>query len=483
MLAAIGVDAVEDLFADIPRGVRLDRPLDLPRACPSRRSTSTCASWRRATSRPRTRSSFLGAGMYDHYVPALIDPIIGRSEFLTPYTPYQPEISQGGLQVMFEYQTAISELTGLPVSNASRLRGAERGRRGRLPRASSQHRRGALGRLARRAPAQPRDARARCAPAGASRSRRSRSRTASPTPRRSRAPSTRTRPPSSSSSPTSSARSRTSRRWRRRPRRTGAVVVSQCDPLPLGDPAAARRVRGRHRRRRGPDARQPARLRRPELRLLRRHRGVPAPDARPDRGRDARRRRPPRLRAHAPDPRAAHPPREGDPQHLHRAGAQRAGRRRLPELARPRGASSSSASCCSSAPPTRATRWPRSTASSRCTSSRWCASSRSRSTRRVERVIARCQARGINPGYALGADYPELATGLLVALTEQRTRADIDRLARRWAGRRRRARRERRWGHDAERQPPARRPRDRGPRAPRRAPVALAETRCSASAR
>ena len=63
--------------------------------------------------------TFLGAGMYDHYVPAVIDMLLGRSEFLTPYTPYQPEISQGGLQVMFEYQTAICELTGLPVSNAS----------------------------------------------------------------------------------------------------------------------------------------------------------------------------------------------------------------------------------------------------------------------------------------------------------------------------------------------------------------------------
>src|SRR4029078_3842004 len=63
--------------------------------------------------------SFLGAGMYDHYVPAVVDMLMGRSEFLTPYTPYQPEVSQGSLQVMFEYQTAISELTALPVSNAS----------------------------------------------------------------------------------------------------------------------------------------------------------------------------------------------------------------------------------------------------------------------------------------------------------------------------------------------------------------------------
>src|SRR4029078_9005214 len=63
--------------------------------------------------------SFLGAGMYDHYVPAVVDMLMERSEYLTPYTPYQPEVSQGGLQVMFEYQTAISELTELPVSNAS----------------------------------------------------------------------------------------------------------------------------------------------------------------------------------------------------------------------------------------------------------------------------------------------------------------------------------------------------------------------------
>ena len=78
-----------------------------------------CATLAARNSSVEDELSFLGAGMYDHYVPALIDMLTERSEFLTPYTPYQPEISQGGLQVMFEYQTAISELTGLPVSNAS----------------------------------------------------------------------------------------------------------------------------------------------------------------------------------------------------------------------------------------------------------------------------------------------------------------------------------------------------------------------------
>src|SRR3954462_3961682 len=119
MLDAIGVRSVDDLFEQIPEGVRLDRSLELPDGMSedevNRHLTALAARNRHADD----EVTFLGAGMYDHYVPALIDSIITRSEFLTPYTPYQPEISQGGLQVMFEYQTAISELTGLPVSNAS----------------------------------------------------------------------------------------------------------------------------------------------------------------------------------------------------------------------------------------------------------------------------------------------------------------------------------------------------------------------------
>jgi len=119
MLAAIGVSSVEELFAAIPDGVRLRRDLDLPPGMPEQDVYEHLLSLARRNTCAEDEVTFLGAGMYDHYVPAVIDMLLGRSEFLTPYTPYQPEISQGGLQVMFEYQTAISELTALPVSNAS----------------------------------------------------------------------------------------------------------------------------------------------------------------------------------------------------------------------------------------------------------------------------------------------------------------------------------------------------------------------------
>src|SRR5215217_6554212 len=119
MLGAIGVDSMEELFADIPESVRLGREIDLPPGRSEQEVYEQLASLAARNRNAEDEITFLGAGMYDHYVPALIDTLLSRSEFLTPYTPYQPEISQGGLQVMFEFQTAISELTGLPVSNAS----------------------------------------------------------------------------------------------------------------------------------------------------------------------------------------------------------------------------------------------------------------------------------------------------------------------------------------------------------------------------
>jgi glycine dehydrogenase subunit 1 len=120
MLSAIGVGSVQEIFdRQIPEAVRLRRALDLPEGVPEQEVYEHLRALAARNTSVEDELSFMGAGMYDHYVPAVIDMLTERSEFLTPYTPYQPEISQGGLQVMFEYQTAISELTGLPVSNAS----------------------------------------------------------------------------------------------------------------------------------------------------------------------------------------------------------------------------------------------------------------------------------------------------------------------------------------------------------------------------
>src|SRR5690348_13708136 len=123
MLDAIGAGSVDDLFDQIPADVRLGRALDLPDGLTETECFDHLAGLAARNAHADAEVCFLGAGMYDHYVPAIVDSITQRSEFLTPYTPYQPEISQGGLQVMFEFQTAISELTGLPVSNASLYEG------------------------------------------------------------------------------------------------------------------------------------------------------------------------------------------------------------------------------------------------------------------------------------------------------------------------------------------------------------------------
>jgi glycine dehydrogenase subunit 1 len=119
MLEAIGVGSIDELFRDIPDGVRFDRELALERPLPEaelQRHLEELASRNVDATR---ELSFLGAGVYDHYVPAIADAVLQRGEFLTAYTPYQPEMSQGVLQAIFEYQTVICELTGMDVSNAS----------------------------------------------------------------------------------------------------------------------------------------------------------------------------------------------------------------------------------------------------------------------------------------------------------------------------------------------------------------------------
>ncbi len=119
MLATIGVASVDELFRDIPQGVRLQRDLDLEPALSEHEVFAHLAELAARNVSAAEELSFLGAGIYDHYVPAVVDAVMQRGEFLTAYTPYQPEMSQGVLQSIFEYQTAICELTGMDVSNAS----------------------------------------------------------------------------------------------------------------------------------------------------------------------------------------------------------------------------------------------------------------------------------------------------------------------------------------------------------------------------
>src|SRR6187397_3146498 len=124
MLRAIGLSSVDQLFEQIPEAVRLDRPLDLPDGVSE---MEILADMKALAARNRSAEDlvcFAGGGAYDHFVPAVVWALAGRSEFYTSYTPYQPELSQGVLQALFEYQSMICDLTGLEVSNASLYDGA-----------------------------------------------------------------------------------------------------------------------------------------------------------------------------------------------------------------------------------------------------------------------------------------------------------------------------------------------------------------------
>ncbi|MDD2695710.1 MAG: aminomethyl-transferring glycine dehydrogenase subunit GcvPA [Anaerolineales bacterium] len=123
MLNAIGVKRVEDLFKDVPKEHRFPR-LDLPEPLTEMEALAALQEYAYANETPGDLISFLGAGAYNHYIPAAVDSILRRGEFLTAYTPYQPEVSQGTLQAIFDYQSLIVALTGMEVSNASHYDGA-----------------------------------------------------------------------------------------------------------------------------------------------------------------------------------------------------------------------------------------------------------------------------------------------------------------------------------------------------------------------
>lgn len=124
LLARIGVKSVEDLFADIPREVRLQRSLAISGGMSEQELVKHVKGLANRNKSVEEFMSFLGAGAYEHYIPSFIDQLLLRSEFYTAYTPYQPEISQGTLQAIYEYQTLVCELTGMDVTNASMYDGA-----------------------------------------------------------------------------------------------------------------------------------------------------------------------------------------------------------------------------------------------------------------------------------------------------------------------------------------------------------------------
>src|SRR5881394_3437308 len=122
MLEACGVSTPEELFAHLPEAVRLNRPLNL---APGISEYEIVQYFRdRAAENANGYASFLGAGVYNHYRPVLVDTVVSRGEFLTSYTPYQAEIAQGTLTTIFEFQTMICQLTGMDVANASMYDGS-----------------------------------------------------------------------------------------------------------------------------------------------------------------------------------------------------------------------------------------------------------------------------------------------------------------------------------------------------------------------
>src|SRR5262245_62530185 len=124
MLARVGHARVEDLFAEIPAALRLGRSLKVPEGQSEQEVFEHLAALAARNEHAQAGPWFLGAGAYAHYLPSAVDALVSRAEFTTSYTPYQPEISQGTLQAVFEWQSMLCALSGLDVTNASMYDGA-----------------------------------------------------------------------------------------------------------------------------------------------------------------------------------------------------------------------------------------------------------------------------------------------------------------------------------------------------------------------
>ena len=413
----------------IPAELRLKRPLASPPAMTEMELTQHLEALAAKNSdHADSKVCFLGGGSYDHFVPAVVDALAGRGEFYTSYTPYQPEVSQGNLQVMFEYQSLICELTGMDVSNASLYDGGSAAAEGVLMAMSitGRPRKSSSPQACIRSIAQILDTyfamhRARTGhgrqPAASSN-------------RRTSPPPSMARPPACwSSIPTSSAASKTSTAIAKIAHDAGALlgaVVRSDQPRPA---KAARRSGRRHRRRRRPIARHADALRRP----VPRHHGLPRairpPHAGPHRRPNRRSPRQPLLGAHAANPRATHPPRKSHQQHLHEPRAFRPARHDLSGRDGPARPARNGRPL----PAKSALRDEQLTAGSRCQlpslSPRSKNSSFATRRGRVDDLLAQASDAGYLAGVPLGQWYPHLDDCFLVSVTEKRTKAEIDGLA------------------------------------------------------
>src|SRR6188474_2311165 len=118
MLEAIGTSGVEELFTAVPRRIRFPE-LELPRVLTELEATDHLGEFAKRNTAPPAQDMYLGAGSYRHFTPAAVGQILARGEFYTAYTPYQPEVSQGTLQVIYEFQSLVAALTGMDIANAS----------------------------------------------------------------------------------------------------------------------------------------------------------------------------------------------------------------------------------------------------------------------------------------------------------------------------------------------------------------------------
>ena len=423
MLAEIGVDSIDELFRDIPEGVRFGGRLDLEPPLAEQELVAHLNELAERNVPAGEELSFLGAGIYDHYVPAVVDSVLAQGQLLTAYTPYQPELSQGVLQAIFEYQTAICELTGMDVSNASGYDGTT------VAADACYVAKHATGRskvvLCETLNPQVRQVVKTYAPGFGLEVVEVPHRDGTTDPDE-LGEAARDAACVIFQQPNFFGCLEPAPDLAAAANEAEALPIAHVDPVSLGVLEAPGQVRLRAGDRRGAGRGQPPGLRRPALWIFGSPPGVHPPHAGADHRRDDRRRGRAGVRAHAPDTRAAHSPGEGDVEHHHESDAACDRRPRLPDVARPTRAARAGGALHR---PRRATRRSAS-------GSRLCFRIRQRSRSlpsasdgRPTRSSRTAREHGVNPGYPLRRDYPGLEDALLVCVTEKRTPAEIDRLA------------------------------------------------------